>query len=99
MTDPTPEQRAAWLWTAILHGATGNEFIILAEKEIYAAIRASEQAQAERDARLCESHWYDAWRGNLNKDSRGQPVLANTAGNAYAAAIREADNEHAVPGS
>jgi len=55
-----------------------------------AAIRAAELAQAERDAELCESQWYDAWNGEL-KDASS--FLSNTAGNAYAAAIREAANE------
>jgi len=79
MTNPTPEQRAANLWQAILGGLTGNEFVILAETEIYAVIRAAELAQAERDARLCE------------RQSRSGPLYQ--AARLFADAIRNAANE------
>jgi len=53
VANPTPEQIAAQLWHLAL-SSTGNEFIDAAEAAIYAAIRAAELAQAERDARVCE---------------------------------------------
>ena len=89
MTDPTPEQTAAQLWHLAL-SSTGNEFIAAAEAAIYAAIRAAELAQAERDAALCDSHWYDTWNGKL-KDASG--FISNTAWKAYSAAIRESIHE------
>ena len=89
--NPTPGQRA----DHVLHSLTtrpmpGSHGYAEARDAIAAAIRAAELAQAERDARLCESYWYDAWNGKL-KDASG--FLSNTAGKAYSAAIRESIHE------
>ena len=83
MTNPTPEQRAQEIMISAAYDGTWLQDELL--PLIAAAIRSAEQAQAERDARLCLE---------IGALGAGRAISADH----YAAAIREdAANEFRNP--